>query len=154
VRPYPELATDINKDRVPQFAFISPDTCHDGHDRVCSNGEPGGLVAADKWLKEQVPPLLSYLRAHDGLLIITLDENGFTDTSYPPGCCAGGPLGLLPGFGGRIGLLAISPRLHAGRVVSTEYDHMSLLRTLEDAFGIGEYLNNAARSRAMADVLR
>ena len=44
--------------------------------------------------------------------------------------------------------------LVAGKVVTTPYDHMSLLRTIEDSFGITEYLNNAARATAMADVLR
>jgi phospholipase C len=153
VRPYTELANDIRNDRVPRFSFIVPDTCHDGHDQTCSNGQPGGIVAADKWLKGQVPSLLSYLRAHDGLLIITLDENGFTDTSDLV-CCHGGLLGILPSFGGRIGLLAIGPGLKAGKVVSTPYDHMSLLRTIEDSFGIGEYLNNAAASPPMTDIFR
>jgi len=42
----------------------------------------------------------------------------------------------------------------AGRTVTTQYDHMSLLRTFEDSFGITEYLNNAARAKPMTDVLR
>jgi len=44
--------------------------------------------------------------------------------------------------------------LTGGRTVATQYDHMSLLRTIEDSFGITEYLNNAARASAMKDVLR
>ena len=154
VRPYGELSTDISHNNVPDFAFITPDTCHDGHDAPCSNGEAGGLISADKWLSNNVPPLLDYLWQHDGLLLITSDENGFNDTSSPPGCCSGGLLGVLPGFGGRVGLLALSPNITAGRSVSTQYDHMSLLRTIEDSFGITEYLNNAARASAMSDVLR
>ena len=153
VRPYPELAGDLTNDTLPRFAFITPDTCHDGHDSPCSDGAPGGLVSADAWLSQNVPALLTYMNAHNGLLIITLDENGFTDTSIPPGCCSGGLLGLLPGFGGRVGLLALSPALTRHRTVSTSYDHMSLLRTIEDSFGIAEHLNNAARARAMSDVL-
>jgi phosphatidylinositol-3-phosphatase len=154
VRPYGELASDLAHNTVPGFAFITPDTCHDGHDAPCSSGEPGGLVSADRWLAKNVPPLLDYLWRHNGLLVITSDENGFNDTSSPPGCCSGGPLGILPGFGGRVGLLALSPSITAGRTVATQYDHMSLLRTIEDSFGITEYLNNAARASAMRDVLR
>ncbi|MGZ4205029.1 MAG: alkaline phosphatase family protein [Actinomycetota bacterium] len=154
IRPYTELASDIAHDRVPAFSFITPDTCHDGHDAPCSNGASGGLISADAWLSQNVPALLAYLWRHDGLLVITTDENGFNDTELPPGCCSGGPLGLLPGFGGRVGLLALSPKIHGGRTVTTSYDHMSLLRTVEDAFGIGEHLNDAARAAAMSDVLR
>jgi len=159
VVPYTQLATDIANDEqgrcdgscVPQFMFITPDTCHDGHDAPCSDGSVGGMKGADNWLAQEVPALLSYLNTHNGLLIITLDENGFSDTSEFPGCCAGGTLGLLPGHGGRIGLLALGAGL-TPKTVTTSYDHMSLLRTLEDMFGIDEYLNNASQSQPMADL--
>ena len=151
VRPYTDLPTDLATNKLPAFSFITPDTCHDGHDAPCSNGAPGGLVSADAWLSQNVPALLDYLWANNGLLVITTDESGASDLS---GCCSGGLLGVSPGFGGRVGLLALSPLIHGGRVVSTQYDHMSLLRTIEDSFGITEYLNNAARAHAMADVLR
>jgi phospholipase C len=153
VVPYTQLAGDLANDRLPQFSFITPDTCHDGHDDPCSNGQPGGLVSADKWLSQQVPRLMGYLNRHNGLLLITLDENGVTD-GPPFGCCSGGPGGVTPGFGGRVGMLALGPSLPRGKVVSTAYDHMSLLRTIEDAFGIDEHLNNAAQATAMADVLK
>jgi phospholipase C len=108
-------------------------------------------VSADAWLQQTVPPLLDYLYRHDGLLLVTFDENGFSDTR-DPGCCTGGPLGL-PGVGGRIGLVALARRLEPGKVVHTSYDHMSLLRTLEDVFGISEHLNNAATATTMTDVV-
>jgi phospholipase C len=107
-------------------------------------------LAADLWLSQNIPPILDYVNAHDGLLIITLDEG--LPGSDNSGCCAGGPGGVAPGFGGRVGLLALGPRTRAGSVTHNQYDHMSLLRTLEDVFGIGTYLNNAAQSRAMADL--
>jgi len=152
VVPYTNIEADLQADTLPQFSFITPDTCHDGHDDPCSDGQPGGLVSADGWLQQNVPQLLSYLDAHNGLLLITFDENGVTG-GPPVGCCTGGPAGTTPGFGGRVGLLALSPRLTGARVVHTTYDHMSLLRTIEDGFGIDEHLNNAANASPMADVL-
>src|SRR5205807_4156879 len=124
-------------------------TCHDGHDNPCADGSPGGLARADLWLSQNVPALLAYLRSHDGLLLITFDEANATDAS---GCCTGGP-GGGPGAGGRVGLLALSAALRAGRAVSTPYDHASLLRTIEDSLGIAEHLNNAAAAAPMADLL-
>jgi hypothetical protein len=149
VRPYTELAADIADNRVPAFAFITPDTCHDGHDAPCSGGAPGGLVSLDAWLQQQLPALLSYLNAHDGLLLITFDEGATSDVS---GCCTGGPLGLR-GFGGQVGLLALGPTLRHGATVGTQYDHASLLRTVEDSFGISTHLNDAATASPMADLL-
>ena len=70
----------------PNFAFITPNLCHDGHDgdgsgtagRGCVNGEPGGLASADKFLRHWVPKILaSPAYQHDGLLIITFDESNF-----------------------------------------------------------------------------
>ena len=148
VRPYSEFATDLAANTVPGYAFITPDTCHDGHDATCSNGNPGGLVAADAWLQTNVPPILSYINAHNGLLIVTFDEGASSDTS---GCCHGGPGGAM-GAGGRIGLVALGPGVKAGQTVHTPYDHASQLRTVEDLFGIGTYLNNAASSSPMSDL--
>jgi hypothetical protein len=147
---FPRLAADMKAHDVPAFSFITPDTCHDGHDDPCSDGQPGGLVSAEKWLQQTVPPILDYVKSHDGLLIITFDENGFSDTSNF-GCCTGGP-GGIQGFGGRVGLLAISNRTHGGTVVHTQYDHMSLLRSIEDSFGIAEHLNNDGSAQPMTDI--
>lgn len=151
VRPYTELADDIASNTVPEFAFITPDTCHDGHDAPCSDGSVGGMEGADNWLEQEMPALLEYVNERNGLLLITLDENAFTDTELPPGCCSGGLTGLLPGFGGRIGLLALGPTL-THKTITTSYDHMSLLRTFESAFGIREHLNNARQARSMSDL--
>lgn len=150
VRPYAELAGDIVADAVPAFSFITPDTCHDGHDAPCSDGSPGGLVGADGWLAQEMPALIEYMNAHNGILMITFDENGFTE-GPPFGCCHGWVAGL-PGFGGRIGLVAVGAGITPGTVVETKYDHMSLLRTIESSFGVGEHLNNAALSPPMVDV--
>jgi hypothetical protein len=70
----------------PNFAFITPNLCHDGHDgdgsgtagHTCVNGEPGGLASADKFLRHWVPKILaSPVYRRDGLLIITFDESNF-----------------------------------------------------------------------------
>jgi hypothetical protein len=50
----------------------------------------------------------------------------------------------------------LSPLARAGQATDTFYDHNALLRTIEDAFGIGEHLNNAASTKVhpMADLFR
>jgi hypothetical protein len=127
---------------MPNYVFITPDTCSDGHDSdsspvpvlACKDDRPGGLASVETWLRANVPPILDYIRSHGGALIITLDENGFSD----PDCCTTGGA-----FGGRIGTLVLGPRVASGEYPAT-YDHYGLLRTIEDAFGIAEHLNLAA----------
>jgi hypothetical protein len=122
----------------PNLSFITPNLCHDGHDAPCTNGEPGGLISADKFLREWVPRIVaSPAFKQDGLLIITFDEG--TDAAA---CCgetrpAGAPQpGKFGPGGGRIGALVLSPFVKPGTVSSVDYNHYSLLRSIEDWFGL------------------
>jgi phospholipase C len=151
-RPYTDLASDLAAGTLPSFAFITPDTCHDGHDQTCADGTVGGLTAADAWLSSELPPLLDYLAANNGLLVINFDE-GDAPTSAAEAlatpadfsCATCASLGL----GGRTGAVLVSPLLPQGATVTTSYDHYSLLRSIEDSFGISEHLNLAAAATAM-----
>ena len=147
--PYSELSLDLTHNTLPAFSFITPDTCHDGHDNPCSSGQPGGLTSANLWLSQNVPSLLSYLSHHDGLLVINFDEGGTTSTQPQDLSCSTCASG---GAGGRTGALFLSPLLADGTTVSTGYDHYSLLRTIEDSFGIAQHLNLAGEAAPMSDV--
>jgi phospholipase C len=146
-RPYSDLATDIANNTVPAFSFVTPDTCHDGHDSPCADGAVGGLAGADAWLQQQLPSLLTYLADHNGLLVINFDEGSTTAASPTDLVC---PTCASGGLGGRTGAVLVSPRLPQGATVSTSYDHDSLLRTVEDSFGISEHLNLAQVAAPMS----
>lgn len=154
-RPFTDLAKDLARNTLPAFSFITPDTCNDGHDDPCAGQKAGGLTTADAFLKRNLPALLSYLARHNGLLIVNFDE-GFVPSDptavlsnasdYACPSCAG--LGL----GGRTGAVLVSPRLRQGATVTTGYDHYSLLRTLEDSFGISEHLGSASSAQPFTEV--
>lgn len=124
----------------PNLVFISPNLCHDGHDRPCVNGEPGGLVSADAFLRRWVPMITSSPAFRsDGMLVITFDEAIGLDATA---CCAEptGPNVLKPGIngpgGGRTGAVVLSPFVAPGTVSEQPYNHYALLRTMEDIFGL------------------
>jgi hypothetical protein len=148
-RPFTELGGDIASDALPAFSFITPDTCHDGHDATCSNGSPGGLVGADQWLSANLPPLVSYLQSHNGLLVINFDEDGIAPSGTPSLsdylCLTCASLGL----GGRTGAVLVGAGLTPGKTATGSYDHYSLLRTIEDSFGVAEHLNLAGLATPM-----
>jgi hypothetical protein len=149
-RPFTELSGDIAADALPAFSFITPDTCHDGHDATCSNGSPGGLVGSNVWLSANLPPLVSYLTSHNGLLVINFDEDAIAPSAATTltdlVCFTCASLGL----GGRTGAVLVGSGLTPGKVTTGSWDHYSLLRTIEDSFGIAEHLNFANLSKPMA----
>jgi hypothetical protein len=137
--PLSQLASDIQTAAsTPELSFIVPDLCHDGHDATCADGGPGGLPAADAFLRTWVPRILAAPAFKDGLLVITFDE-AETDASA---CCGEqpGPNTPQPGIhgpgGGRTGAVLISPFIKAATVTQQAYNHYGLLRSIEDAFGL------------------
>jgi phospholipase C len=155
----------------PNVSFITPNLCHDGHDVPCVNGEAGGLVSADAFLQTWVPVIMnSPAYQRNGLLIINFDEGGFSISSDGAGgfvvlaegetCCSqrkGPNLGAFPqsskigpytlsfgSYGGdRTGAVLLSPFVNAGTVSNTGFNHYSMLKTIEDIFGL-DYLGYAA----------
>jgi hypothetical protein len=137
----------------PNYVFITPNLCNDGHDKPCVDGKPGGLVSADAFLRQWVPQILSspaYQR--DGLLLILFDEAEFGASSADTTACCNelpGPNSPLPGItgpgGGRVGAVVLSKFVRPGTLVTTPYNHYSLLRTIEDLFGL-DHLGFAGQS--------
>lgn len=126
----------------PQYVFITPDLCHDGHDSPCVNGEPGGLESINTFLQEWVPRITSSpAYKQDGLLIVTFDESDGPQ-SDSSACCApalnaNSPLPGITGLGGgKVGAVLLSPFIAPGTVSTTSYNHYSMLRTVQDIFGL------------------
>lgn len=128
----------------PNFVFITPNLCSDGHDPQCVDGREGGLVAINAFLTQWVPLILNSaaFRA-DGLLIVTFDEADGIGREGSGACCGEKPLPgarYAPGFngpgGGRVGAVVLSPFVKAGTVSVVPYNHYSLLRTIETLFGL------------------
>jgi hypothetical protein len=158
---YSQLSGDMAAESTtPNYVWITPDTCHDGHDSPCSGadnlgpgGAQGGLVSANAWMSTEVPKILASpaftTPGVASVLFITTDEAADTDvtgcTTGPPanggspGTCSSGVTATGIDGGGLVGLLAIgSPDAHVPTgITATPYDHNSLLRTVEDGLGLG-----------------
>ncbi|MCW2967928.1 MAG: phosphoesterase, partial [Solirubrobacteraceae bacterium] len=148
--PLDRLGAALNADDVPNYVFITPNLCHDGHDTPCVDKQPGGLVSANAFLQQWVPQIRRSRAYHDGgLLVVTFDES----ESGAEGCCVEtapntpnpGATSSGPG-GGRIGAVLLSPYIKPGTTDDTPYNHYSLLRSVEDVFGLAP-LGYAAKSK-------
>jgi phosphatidylinositol-3-phosphatase len=117
--PIGQLAADATAGPLPNLSFIVPDTCHDAHD--CS------LTVADTWVKDNVGPLLLRPEIRDhGLVVFTVDE---AEGSDQRGCCKNSR-------GGRIATWLVGSGIAPGVRSVVPYNHYSLLRTIEDSFGL------------------
>ena len=117
--PYTQLATDLAAGTAPNFGFITPNLCNDMHD--CS------VATGDTWLKNEVPKLFgsTAFSRQNSLLVITWDEDNFTSVNQVP-------------------TLFVSPRGTPALSTATLYNHYSLLRTVEDALGVGRVSSTTA----------
>lgn len=73
-----ELKTDLRSiATTPNFSFITPNLCDDGHNAPCTDGQPGGLKSVNVFLEKWVPIIMhSPAYKKDGLIIINFDEGG------------------------------------------------------------------------------
>jgi acid phosphatase len=107
-----DLQRDVEEGALPDYSLYIPDLDHDGHDT--------GAAFADKWYAGAFGPLLNDPRFVKGMLLVTTfdedeDREGRNNRIYASLYGAG----VMP-----------------GAVSAARYDHYSLTRLVEDAFGL------------------
>jgi hypothetical protein len=141
------LSRDLSSPaRTPSFSYIAPDRCHDGNPQPCAPGAPAGLPAADGFLRQVVPKILASKGYKEGgLLVITVDEAPSSGELADSSSCCGQPHFPVPSTpagggaaagGGQVGAVLLSRFAKAGSTSQEPYNHFSLLRTIEDLFGL------------------
>ena len=126
VLTFNSLGTDFaSTSTTPSFSFVTPNSCHDGHD--CST------TTADTWLSQNVPAILSSpaFTQQRSLLVITYDEG--SGSNHIPAVFAGSSI-------------------RAGSSTTSSYTHYSLLHTLELAFGLQPLTEKDAGAPPIADI--
>jgi len=125
--PFSQFAGDLAENTVPNFAYLVPNLCNDGHDCPSS--------AVDAWLQTNIGPLIASSQfQRDGLLIITYDEGPDDDRRHG---------------GGRVAWVAVSGRSKRGYRSSTFFQHQSTLRLAAQALGVVAFPNQAATAADM-----
>ncbi len=129
--PYSDLSSDLaSASTTPNYAFITPNLCNDMHDCSVSTG--------DTWLSNNLPPILNSpaCTVDKCLLILTWDEDDNSAGNHV--------LTIFAGSAAKTG----------GVTSSVSYNHFSLLRTVEDIFGLPTQTSNDAAASPMTDLLR
>ena len=134
----------------PNYSFVTPNTCFDGHDwPKCQDGTPGRLPKVNTFLQQWIPKIMdSPAYQANGMIVIVFDESGsdenataccgevdslgFSDPSHPD---INEP-GLYGPGGGKTGAVVLSKFIRPGTVSTKPYNHYSQLRSIEDVFGL------------------
>ena len=111
VVPLTQLARDLAARRLPAFALVTPNVCHDMHD--CS------VATGDAWLRRFLTPLLRRSALRQGVVFVVTDE----------------PSSDVPGTD-PVPALATGPLVRPGSRYTARSSHYGLLRTIEDAWGL------------------
>jgi acid phosphatase len=127
VVPYSQLAADLSSaTTTPVFGWITPNMLHDMHD--------GTVAQGDAWLAGQIPALLAApaFTDHECLLVIVWDENNDAP-------------------GNQVPAIVVADQVPSGFRSPVAYNHYSLLRTVEAAWGLDPLTANDAGATVMSD---
>jgi arylsulfatase A-like enzyme len=113
----------------------------------CDYGDTKGLIrrgdAVTAELVKRIQATPAWRSRENVAIVITFDE-GFG--SNRDGCCGVTPTAPSNFGGGHIPTLVLTNHGPRGVKDDTPYNHYSLLRTIEDAFGIDQHLAHAAET--------
>jgi len=140
----------LDRDRaagtLPNFALIVPNQCNEMHGlrgktvpEDCPESE-GLIRRGDAHIGKLVGELMNtaaWKSDANVAIVLTFDE---AETSTRAGCCGYEPGSVANFGGGRIPTIVITNHGPRGLDDPTPYSHYSLLRTIEDAFGISTHL--------------
>ncbi|MEV0400177.1 alkaline phosphatase family protein [Actinoallomurus sp. NPDC050550] len=115
-RSFADFPSDFSA--LPTVSFVIPDMCDDMHNCPVKTG--------DTWVRDNLDAYVRWARTHDSLLIVTFDEND------------GSP-------GNKIATIFAGASVKPG-AYPEKIDHYSVLRTVEDAYGLSHAGTAASRS--------
>lgn len=128
VVPLDRLDEDLKTAQsLPDYVFITPDMCSDTHDCPVRTG--------DDWLSRQVPKILASpaFTSQNSLLVVTYDEGS--------------------GASNQVVTVFAGPAARKGFTSDTRFTHYSLLRTIEDVWGLDPLTDNDRNATTMAELL-
>ncbi len=133
VKPFTALAGDLSAGTVADYNFITPNLCNDMHGAL---GCPADTIkAGDDWLKTNIPAIMGSSVYANSAIFITWDES--------------------EGGENPIGMIVLSPFAKGGGYTSgVKYYHSSMVRTVQEVFGVTPLLNDAANQPPLSDLFK
>jgi phosphatidylinositol-3-phosphatase len=134
-RPFRELQTDLNANTVANYNYINPGLCHEMHPGPGCTSFSQQIQQGDAWLAHEIPSIMASQAYRDGgVIFIVWDEVNWGSKSIPA--------------------IVLSPYIKPGYASYTTYSHSSLLRTIQEIFGVYPLMRGAATASDMSDMFK
>jgi phospholipase C len=152
---FEQLYRDLASGEMPNYSHIVPNQCNEMHGlggpdvpEDCLIGNDQGRIArGDRVIGNLVAGIQAspvWTGVANAAVIVTFDEDENPRLARDPqGCCGYDPASAANFGGGHIPTIVITNHGPRSLVDDTPYNHYSLLRTTEEAFGIDAYLGHA-----------
>jgi len=121
--PFTDFPSPDRFDSLPTVSIVIPDLFHDMHS--------GSIGTGDAWLRDHLDAYVQWAATHHSLFILTWDESNQPESNHIP-------------------TLFVGPMVKPGRA-GEPVNHLHLLRTLEDLYGLA-YAGESAGVSPIVDV--
>jgi phospholipase C len=140
--PETKIFTDITKGRLPAVSWVVPDQLNSDHPHSL-RGEYHGPA----WVAQVVDAVGTSTYWNSSVVIILWDDwGGFYDHRAPPFFDNAGGLGF------RVPMIVVSPYVPAGTIAHTQYEFGSILKFVEETFGLGSLGTTDVRATSIGNI--
>ncbi len=138
IAPETTVLKDIKNGKLPSVAWVVPNVNNSDHGGSGSDTGPSWVAAIVNTLGES-----AYWNS-TAVVVLWDDWGGWYDDAQPP------QLDFM-GLGFRVGCIVISPYAKAGTVSHTQYEYGSILKFVEQTFGLASLGYTDARANSLID---
>lgn len=142
VRDYTQFATDVDSSTLPSVTFVIPNNANDMHPGF------GPITGGPAFIDTLVKKLQASNSWSSTAVIVTWDTGGGWYDHVPP------PAVDTQGLGSRVPLLVISPLAKKGYVSHTQMDHVSILRFIQNNWGLPPLNPRNSQSSDLSDLFQ
>jgi phospholipase C len=140
------LDQDIARNALPAFAHIVPNQCDDMHGTDACRDQAQLIRRADQMADTLVSKITAtpmWKGPENCAIVVTFDEDGGDSATHASS------LPTIPSAGGWVATIVITNHGPRRVIDSAPYNHYSLLRSIEEAFGLPGHLGRAASATSM-----
>jgi phospholipase C len=140
--PQTNVLTDITNGQLPAVSWVVPDQLDSDHPH-----SPTGQDDGPSWIASVVNAIGTSSYWNSTAVIVLWDDwGGFYDHVPPPFFDNAGGLGF------RVPMIVISPYVPAGTIAHTQYEFGSVLKFVENTFGLGSLGTTDVRATSIGNI--